>query len=189
MLNQLIKNKSKIHKRDIQLVTYPLDDYKMIIHGVFKDHRYVGVFDMAGTYKEPGVVHHIDVKLLIRFNPLVIEEAEAQMIKVPMPECRTTLDNLPKIKGLEVKSGFSKNIRSKLGGKDGCNHLSQLIVVIGQEIISGWLAHKRRNKATLPNDIESLAEEKYIYNSCRMWNQEGPRFRNLVSAIKAKRES
>lgn len=189
MLNELIKDKTKIHKRAIQLLTYPLDDDKMIVHGVLKDHRYISVFDATGACKLPGVIHHIDVKLLINLNLLIIEEAEAQMIKVPIPECRKTLDNMLRIKGLEVKSGFSKNIRSIVGGKDGCNHLSQLIVVMGQEIISGWLTYKRRNKQKLPEYVENLAEREYIYNSCRMWNQEGPRFKNLLRAIKAKRES
>jgi len=53
MLNQVMKDKPKIRQRDIQLVTCPRDDNKMMVHGVLKNHRSVGVFDMSRTYKEP----------------------------------------------------------------------------------------------------------------------------------------
>ncbi len=36
--------------------------------------------------------------------------------------------------------------------------IARLIVVMGQEIVTGWLAHNRRNKTTLPDDIDSPAE-------------------------------
>jgi hypothetical protein len=33
------------------------------------------------------------------------------MLKVPIEECKNTLDTLDKIKGIEIKSGFSNLIR------------------------------------------------------------------------------
>ena len=61
------------------------------------------------------------------------------MIKVPMPECPETLDTLEKRKGLEIRSGLSKNNRNIMGGKKGCTHLCTLIIAMGQKIVHGWL--------------------------------------------------
>lgn len=184
MLNKIIENKSKIHTRDIQLATYPHTDSRVIVHGVLKDWRYIRVFDVAGTVIEPGVIHHMDVKLMIKPDPLMIEDAVAQMIHVPMPECSSTLDTIEKLKGLEIKSGFFKTIRSIMGGKKGCTHLCQLIIVMGQEIVHGWLTQKRKDKLPVPKDLDSLSEKKFLIDSCRMWTRQGPKMKHLEQAIK-----
>ncbi|MCK5165271.1 MAG: DUF2889 domain-containing protein, partial [Desulfobacula sp.] len=77
MLNKIIENKPKIHTRDIRLATYPHTDSRVIVHGVLKDQRYIRVFDVTGAVVEPGIIHHMDVKLLIKPEPLMIEDAQA----------------------------------------------------------------------------------------------------------------
>lgn len=188
MLSDYINNAAEIHSRNIELATYPVDDTKVIVHGILKDRRYVKVFDAAGTAREPGTVHHLEVRLLISAAPLVIMEAEAEMITVPIEECRQTLENMEKLVGIPVKSGFSKQVRSLIGGKHGCNHLSQLIVAMGQEVVSGWLTQKRKNRPVLPKNLESLIGKEYIFDSCLMWSKGGPRYNNLLKAIEANQE-
>lgn len=117
MLNKIVKNKTKIHTRDIRLATYPHTDSRVIVHGILKDWRYIKVFDITGKVLDPGVIHHMDVKLLINSDPLMIEDVQAQMLHVPMSECRCTLDTIEKLKGIKIEAGFSKNIRSIMGGK------------------------------------------------------------------------
>ena len=186
MLNKIIENKSKIHTRDIQLATYPHTDSRVIVHGILKDRRYIPVFDVAGSVIEPGVIHHMDVKLLIKPDPLTIEHAQANMIHVPIPECSTTLDTVEKLKGLEIKSGFSKKIRDIMGGKKGCTHLCQLVIVMGQEIVHGWLTQKRKDKSSLPKDLDNFSEKNFLIDSCRLWTREGPKMKALEQAIKAR---
>ena len=186
MLNKIIENKPTVHTRDIQLATYSHTDSRVIVHGILKDRRYIKVFDITGDIKEPGIIHHIDVKMMIKSNPLIIEDAQAQMIHVPMPECHATLDTIESLKGLEIKSGFSKKIHTIVGGKNGCTHLCQLIVAMGQEIVQGWLTHSRKNRSPVPEDFESFTDKKFLLDSCRMWTQQGPKMKRLEQAIKAK---
>lgn len=183
MLNKIIENTPKIHTRDIRLSTHPYTGSRVIVHGILQDRRHIKVFDVAGTLKEPGIIHHMDVKLMIKPNPLMIEDAQAEMIHAPMPECLTTLDTIENLKGLEIKSGFSKQIRSIIGGKNGCTHLCQLITAMGQEIVHGWLINNRKDKSPVPKDIESFGEKKYLIDSCRMWTRNGPKMKQLEQAI------
>jgi len=184
MLDKIIADKTKIHTRNINLATYSHTDSSVIIHGVLKDERYVKIFDITGDVLEPGIVHHLDVKLLIKSDPLVIEDAKADMIKVPMSECNTTLDTIEKLKGLEIKSGFSKTIRNIMGGNKGCAHLCQLIIIMSQEIVQGWLTHKRKSLSPVPKNFNSFTEKKFIIDSCRMWKDNGPKVKKLEQAIK-----
>lgn len=187
MLNKIIENKSKIHTRDIRLATYPHTDARVVVHGILKDQRYIKIFDVTGAVKNPGIIHHMDVKLLIKSDPLMIEDAQAQMMCVPMPECTTTLDTIEKLKGLEIKSGFSKNIREITGGKTGCTHLCQLIIAMGQEIVQGWLTHKRKDESPVPDDLKSFSDKRFLIDSCRMWSHQGPKIKCLEQAIKARK--
>jgi len=168
MLDDLIKSKPSVHSRDIKLATYAHGESKIIVHGVLKDLRLVKLFDLTGKILEPGVIHHMDVKLLVKSDPLTIEQAEATMIQVPLEECRATLDTMGQLSGMEIKAGFSKKIQDLTGKKNGCTHLSQLIIAMGQEIVQGWLTHKRSTTPPEIHDLDNFKEKKYLIDSCRV---------------------
>ncbi len=183
MLENLIKNKTKVHSRDIQLATYPHEDSTIIVHGILKDLRLKKIFDVTGKMLEPGVIHHMDVKLLVSSNPLTIEVAEIVMIHVPMDECRNTLDTIKQLHGIKIKSGFSKKIREIMGGNKGCTHLCQLINTMSQEIVQGWLTQKSRKKSPALENLENFKEKAYLIDSCRMWTKDGPKIKQLKAEM------
>jgi len=98
-------------------------------------------------------------------------------------ECKSTLDTLVEIKGIEIKSGFSNLIRKTIGDRKGCTHLAHLVMVMGQEIVHGWLTHKRKNKSAVPENSENFQGKDFILNSCRMWVKDGPRMKSLEQAL------
>jgi tRNA U54 and U55 pseudouridine synthase Pus10 len=187
MLDEIIKTKSKIHSRDISLATWPHENSRIIVHGVLKDMRYINVFDVTGKILKPGVIHHMDVKMMIKSSPLSIEKIQARMIHVPMKECHTTIDTVSKLTGLEIKSGFSTKVRSIMGGKKGCTHLCHLIIVMGQEIVHGWLTSKRSQPLPVPESIDDISEKNFLVDSCRMWTENGPKMKSLEHSIKKHR--
>lgn len=186
-LDNIVKKQEKIHTRNIQLATYPHENNTIVVHGVLRDDRFIKVFDVTGDTKGPGIIHHMDVKLLIAPDPLRIELAGATMLKVPMPECKTTLDTIRQLEGMEIKSGFSGKLRNIMGGNKGCTHMCHLVTVMGQEIVHGWLTQKRKNHSPLPESIESLSESGFLIDSCRMWKKGGPKMALLAEAIKNRR--
>ena len=189
MLKDIIDQKKSIHNRNISLVTYPHNDSEIIVEGTLIDRRDKKIFNILGKVVEPGFVHHMVVRLLVKGNPLMIVKAEAEMHHVPMDDCRTTLVTLEKLIGIEVRSGFSNIIRKTIGGKNGCTHLTHLITVMGQEIVHGWLTHKRSDRKTVPERIDSFTGSEYILNSCKMWTKGGPRWKSLEKKIRQEQKS
>lgn len=184
MLKQLLKNTPpQIHTRDIKLATHAHTKERVIVQGSLKDRRLIPIFDITGTLREPGIVHHMEVTFLIRPNPLSIEDAYAQMHTVPMQECRQTLDTIEQLKGIQIQAGFSKQIRSIMGGKKGCAHLCNLVISMGQEIVHGWLTHQRKEPSAIPDNTDNFNGKKYIIDSCRMWTGSGPKMKALEHAI------
>lgn len=184
-LKSLVENQPTIHTRTITLSTFPLDDSGVIVQGELKDYRHRKVFDLTGRMIEPGVVHHMIIRVLVRGNPLRIVEAEGEMIQVPMPDCRGTLDVMEKVPGLEVKAGYSGQVRNLLGGKQGCSHLAHLLTVMGQEIVHGWLTHNRKEKRPVPASLDDVRERHFLINSCRLWTENGTKMKELNDAITA----
>jgi hypothetical protein len=187
MLSEIINTKPRIHSRNISLATYPHNNSEIVVEGTLTDKSHRKIFTIMGAIKEPGTIHHMVVRLLIKGSPLRIAHAEAQMHHVPMDECRSTLDTLEKTIGIEVKSGFSNTIRKTIGGKNGCMHLAHLLTVMGQEIVHGWLTHQRSKRSSVPESIDGFTGKEYILNSCRMWTKDGPRWKNLEQALQKNR--
>ncbi len=186
MLRDIIKNRSNIHTRDICLSTYPHTDSQVLVHGELKDQRYTSVFDVTGMARAPGVVHHMSIALLIDPDPLTIIQAEAEMITVPMVECRSTLDLVNKLIGVEIKPGFSSQIRQIMGGNRGCTHLCGLVVAMGQEIVHGWLTQRRSKKSPIPIALENVKEKDFLIDSCRIWKKDGPKMKEMLNVIEQK---
>jgi hypothetical protein len=189
MLNKMIEEQSKIHTRDISLATYPCTRDRVLVQGSLKDQRYIPVFDITGKTKAPGTIHHMTVTLLIAPDPLTIVQAEAEMHTVPMPECPATLDLVAQLEGVEIKSGFSNQIRKIMGGNRGCTHLCTLVIAMGQEIVHGWLTQKRLKKAPLPVSLDALEEKGFLIDSCRMWKKDGPKIQEIQTVMEKEKNN
>lgn len=179
MIKELTGARPQIHTRDIRLATYPYKEDEVIVEGFLQDRRTHPVFDITGEVKPAGIIHHIAIRLIVKGSPLVIKEAEAEMIEVPMDACRQTLDTMDAVRGLQVKSGFSNRIRHIMGGPRGCAHLCHLLTVMGQEIVHGWLTHTRSTPGPVAKTMDDIREKDYLLNSCRMWTPDGPKIRAI----------
>ena len=188
-LKELIKNKKKIHTRNIELATYSVNDSQLIVTGKLIDERYQKVFDITEKELSSGIIHNMEIFLLIHDNPLRIIKADAFMPHVPMSQCHETLDVIKKVEGLEIKGGFSKKIKEYMGSIKGCTHLTHLLTVMGQEIVHGWLTEKRKHITPVPGSVEQIKEKNFILNSCRLWTEDGPKVQAIREAIEKKRET
>ena len=183
MLKDLIKDRSKIHTRDLNFTTYPVSDTDVIVHGELKDTRHISIFHITGVVKDPGPIHHISFTCRLSPDPLRIVEAEAEMLTVPLPECQECLDRVALLKGMEIESGFSDRVDQIMGRTLGCTHLCHLIKTMAQEMVHGWLTQKRREKTVLPKRIEDIKEKGFLVDSCRIWKKDGPKIREFTRAV------
>ncbi len=182
MLKDLIKDRSRIHTRDLRFSTYPVNDTDVVVHGELKDMRHVSIFHVTGVVKHPGPIHHISFTCRLSPDPLRIVEAEAEMPTVPLGECRECLDRVALLKGIEIKSGFSGEVDRIMGRTKGCTHLCHLIKTMAQEMVHGWMTWNRRKTEDRPERPPLAKERKYLIDSCRVWKRGGTRIRQLEAA-------
>lgn len=163
-----------VHQRKIDIRTIPVENQQIIVEGWLVDHRLLEGYHWDGRPRPPGVVHRLGVRLLIGDRPPAIQEAEAEMVDIPHELCATVADAVQKIVGVAVTAGFGEQIRHRLGGIEGCSHLTHLILAMGPAILHGFWAQHSRQPRPLPRSREEVQGLPYLINSCRLWREDGP---------------
>jgi hypothetical protein len=163
-----------VHQRRIEIRTVPLDNQQIIVEGWLTDNRLLAGYHWDGRPRPPGVVHRIGVRLRIGDWPPAILEAEADMVDIPHELCSTVADTIQKIVGVSVAAGFSEQVRRRLGGVEGCSHLTHLLLAMGPAILHGFWAQHSRQPRPVPRSKEEIQGLPYLINSCQLWREDGP---------------
>lgn len=81
---------------------------------------------LEGRIQDP--FHDIAVGLVLEKQRLRVVSVIGSMDRVPYPAgCPRSLCNLDRVKGLEIRPGFGRSVRSTLSGEWGCPYLVELI--------------------------------------------------------------
>ena len=172
-LKEMIKD-APVHERRMEVKSYPLDDGRLLVEGWLRDDRLVRGYNWDGQTRPAGVVHWMCVRLLIGGWPITIQDAEAEMPGTPHERCCETRDSVAKVIGVPIVSGYTDEVRRRLGGTAGCAHLSHLIVVMGAAALHGFWTQQSRQPRPAPNSLEEFPGLKYLVNSCALWAEDGP---------------
>lgn len=177
-----------IHRRLLDLRSYPAGEADILVEGSLKDERYRPVYELSGGKKDQGVIHDLVIRLLVGGAPLRILDAEAEMRHVPREQCIETRESIRNIIGIPIRSGFGEQVHKTIGGVKGCAHLTHLLIVMAQEVLHGYWTHKRRKPGVPPRSIEDIDGLPYLINSCTLWRENGPLVNEIQAAIREQRD-
>jgi hypothetical protein len=170
----------KIHNRKIDVTTYELDDNTIMVYGELIDRRLVDTYSVEDESIDAGIVHHMRICLKVNLTSLTIEEIEVELPVTPKDECGELEKSLDGVKGLRVTSGFTYNVKTLVGGRKGCIHLTTLLLTMAPAILQGYWVHGDRDPKRRNMSGEHI--EKYLIDGCYVWRREGP----LVEKIAGK---
>lgn len=184
-IKEMIGDKKPIHRRNISISTYPLDDFKVVVEGRLNDDRLVPIYrHWDNMPRAVGPVHGLCIRFLVGNYPLTILDAEADMETVPNADCSIAEQSMKKIIGEKITPGFSDRIREKIGGAAGCTHLTHLAVVMGPAALHGFWTLYAQYPRTAPKSLEEVEGLEYLLNSCHLWTPDGPYVQELKEMIK-----
>lgn len=75
-------------------------------------------------------VHDMSITFLIDDDFTILDVA-AKMLAAPWPPCPETLAVYRRLVGLQIRRGFSRLVRERVGGEQGCSHLTDVITQVG----------------------------------------------------------
>lgn len=181
-LKELIKE-APVHERRLEMRTYPVRDEQLVVEGWLRDERLVEGHHWNGEQRPAGVVHHMCVRFLVGGWPVTILEVEAEMPQIPHEMCPTTLDGVKKLVGIEIVPGYSEEVKKRLGGVKGCNHMTHLMVVMGTAALHGFWTHYSRERREVPRSLDDFQALSTLINSCKLWGEDGPILREIRETL------
>jgi hypothetical protein len=181
-LKELIRE-VPVHERRLTFKTYPLENDRVMVEGWLKDERLVPGFHWNGRSRPPGVVHWMCVRLLVGGRPLSILDAEAEMPGVPHELCPTTMESVKKVVDIPIVSGYTDEVKRRLGGVEGCAHLMHLILAMGPAALHGYWAQRSRTQRPVPRSMDEVPGLSLLINSCQLWRDDGPMIQMIREAL------
>ena len=173
----------KVHSRQIDINTYDCGSDAVIVEGRLKDDRFQKIYRSTGESVPPGTVHHMIIRMKVRSPELTIEDIDVDMPTAPHAECAQTRTSLEPVKGMKITSGFTNNVKDRVGGVKGCAHLIALLVSMASAAVQGsWAA-----VAAQPVNPAIYFDKtmKVMINTCRVWRADGPMFKKYRGKFKS----
>lgn len=124
-----------------------------------KPHVFTNIEGPTRQANEP--IHDMWIRLVIDEN-FLIHDALTVSDNVPYRDCLVAGRNLHKLKGMNIASGWSRQIRERLSGTECCTHLKEMLTPLGSAAFQALVA-VRREKGMLQLDKDGRPS---LINSC-----------------------
>ena len=157
------------HRRQVTCEGYRRSDGLYDIEGTLVDTK---PFDVPNHHKvtiSAGTpIHGMKLRLTVDLD-LEIRAVEAVSDDVPNPVCRDVTGNFQRLVGLRMTPGFTRAVRERVGGREGCTHLVELVGALATAAYQ-TLFHEREQR----DGNAEKRERPHIIDTCHTLRSDGP---------------
>lgn len=157
-----------IHQRHINCMGYQRDDGHWDIEGHLVDTKsYTFENKWRGSIEPKTPLHEMWLRITVN-DELEVLNAQAFTQYSPYPECPHFPDRLALLVGIKIAPGWTNAVRKKLGGSNGCTHITELLGRVAN------VAFQTVMPLVHNHDERSLASRKpRIIDSCHALKSNG----------------
>ena len=167
-----------VHTRSISVRAYARDDGLWDLEAELTDVKEKDFALAVGIRRAGDPVHAMQLRLTIDTS-LNVVDAQAQSDWVPYPgHCDSFGDAYRQLIGLNLGRGFRHAVLERLGGTQGCTHLTELTSVLPTAVIQAFAGeiYRPRDEAHEPDAADHQEAEKrpFQLDRCRALRVDGP---------------
>ena len=116
-----------IHTRQIECRGYLRDDGLWDIEGHITDVKTYPFHNEWRGDMQPGMpIHDMWIRVTVD-NEFIVQAVEAVLDATPYSICPEVAPNFQRLVGAQIKGGWRRAVRERLGGPNGCTHLVELL--------------------------------------------------------------
>lgn len=163
-----------VHTRAIDYRGYQRDDGLWDIEAHMTDVKtYAFKNNWRGEVQPGEPLHEMLLRVTID-DGFVIRDIEAVTDNSPFAMCPDITANYKSLIGIQMRAGWRKAIRQKVGGIDGCTHITELLFPMATVAMQTlWpLLRDRRDKAD--SDVSDSPRRPMVIDSCHAWASDSP---------------
>ncbi|MDX1592965.1 MAG: DUF2889 domain-containing protein [Gammaproteobacteria bacterium] len=157
------------HTRRITLSGYRRRDGLYDIEGLLEDTK---PFDVPNHHRETipagHPIHGMRLRLTVDLD-LVIRGVEVASDDVPNPVCREVTTNFQRLVGLSMTPGFTRAVRERVGGREGCTHLVELVGALATAAYQTLYFEREQRDRANPDRARP-----HIIDTCYTLRSDGP---------------
>ncbi len=167
-----------VHTRSIRVRAYARDDGLWDLEAELTDLKEKDFALAVGIRKKGDPVHAMVLKITID-TQLNVVDASAQSDWVPYPGyCDAFGDVYRKLIGLNLGRGFRRAVNERLGGTQGCTHLTELAAVLPTAAIQAfagevYMPHDQAHEPAA-EDHKVADKRPFQLERCRGLRVDGP---------------
>ena len=165
-----------VHRRTIEFSAFDTGEH-LVVDATLRDER-----PWADGDRDVRALHDMTLRVAVRKEDLVIDDATAVMARFPHAECPSITDAFAGLVGLNVGRGYTRAVQERFGGAAGCAHLEQLARTVGPVVIQGMtsIRAKARDWSRLEAEV-SERPKLFPRNTCHVFADGGPAEQKLAA--------
>lgn len=167
-----------VHTRQIRVESYDIGEGQLLIRGSLEDNRPKPMRLADGDVRPPGVIHGLQLDMVVTYPDFTITSVEASMPNAPHEACREALPAFQALVGQRISPGFTNRTKRLLGGTKSCAHFVSLILAMAPSAIQAYGAIVGARQEIISADILT-SRLRYLVNTCLVWAEDGPRVKRL----------
>ncbi|MCB9948982.1 MAG: DUF2889 domain-containing protein [Rhodospirillaceae bacterium] len=164
-----------IHTRTVECRGYRREDGLWDIEGHLVDVKsYPFPNAFRGTIEAGEPLHDMWLRLTVT-DQLEIVRSEAVIDHHPYDICPLIAPNFKRLEGLKIGPGFTRKVKTLLGGVQGCTHLVELVGPVATTAFQTVYPILARQRGELPH-THGRAESRHrpsLLNSCHAYAEDG----------------
>lgn len=82
--------------------------------------------DRGGSIRAGEFLHNMYLRLTIDLD-FLIHAVDVVSVDTPYNLCKQAPDNMQNLVGVQIKKGWMREVRKRIGGRSGCTHLIELL--------------------------------------------------------------
>ncbi|WP_417317615.1 DUF2889 domain-containing protein [Emcibacter sp.] len=169
-----------LHTRTITYTGFEREDGLWDIEGHMTDCKTYG-FDnkWRGEIKAGEPVHEMWVRLTLD-DHFVIQDIEAVTDNSPFEMCPAIVSSYKKLVGIRIGAGWRKQIRERVGGVEGCTHITELLYPLGTAAMQTMTPGLMKKAEEAGEDLSRPKRRPPILNTCHAWATTSPAVKEFL---------
>lgn len=161
-------DREHLHTRTYDFGGYHRSDGLWDIEGRIIDTKTYGFPNDHRGYIEAGEpIHDMSIRLTLDDN-FVIQAIEAVTDHGPFAVCPAITPNFQRMVGVRIGPGWRKEVRSRLGGIEGCTHLVELLLAMATPAYQAMFPVRSKKESSRPP-----GKKPALLNSCHAFSEKG----------------
>lgn len=166
-----------LHDRKVSCAGYQREDGLWDIEGRITDTKTYDHEKRVGERLSAGdPVHDMWIRITID-DGMLIRDIEAVTDASPFQMCGDIAPNFRRLIGVRIGPGWRRAVRERLGGREGCTHMVELLgplaTVAFQTLVAGRDPDRNTPEAKLGRRQQAV-RRPYFIDGCHAWASDGP---------------